>query len=260
MQEFWQPGPTGTTGTFLGVTGAVTGPAFFGTTGATGPTGAVNLKAHVEYLYNRARTELLGASDAAIRTVMYEVFHEFFNDSSCWLEAIPGILQASVQEYWLEPGNPQSLFEPFPKGEIIGLASVIEPTTRQPWRGHMPIPPILTLYHAPSNAISVYATVIKNVRIPEGTDLPHVPYWVVRTYETWLLAGIKGKMLLQADRPYSDLNLGKINYGLFRQGVNIARVRALKQNTFGASAWAFPQQFRTSSQRGGLWMGSDRRF
>lgn len=263
MQEFWQPwpGPTGTTGPeFLGVTGAVTGPAFFGVTGATGPTGPHHTHPHINYLYTRARIELVGASDAMIRAIMYDVFHEFFNDSSLWLESIPGQVWPGTQFYFLQPGNPQSLGDPFPKGKIISLAGVCD-LNGVPLSSDMPEPPILRLQFLQSNQISIFATVIKNVSIPHDNGLPEIPGWVVETYEPWLLAGIKGKLMLQGDRPYSDPKMGALNYQTFRQGVNIGRVRALRRNTFGGQAWAYPQQFKTRSQRGwGVSIGNSWRF
>lgn len=260
---YWQnwPGPTGTTGpSFLGVTGAVTGPAFFGVTGASGPTGIQSEPVKLRYLYNRARIELVGASDTMIRSVMYDVFHEFFNDSSLWLEAIPGQLFPGTKFYFLEPGNPQSMGDPFPCGVIQSLAGLSDLNTFA-ISADMPEPPVLRLQFQQNNIMSVFATVIKNVAIPCGSEIPAIPHWVVETYEPYLLAGIKGMMMMQADKPYSDPKLGMMMYQRFRQGVNMARTRALHRNTYGGQAWAYPQQFRTNSQHGwAVTTGNTRRF
>jgi len=260
--EYWQPwpGPTGTTGpSFLGVTGAVTGPAFFGVTGASGPTGAQPEPTHTKYLYDRARTQLVGASDAMIRMVMYDIFHEFFNDSSIWLEAIPGLLQPHTKFYYLEPGNSQSLGVPFPKGKITKLAGVT--TGHFPISADMPDPPVMRLQFQQSNTTPVFATVVKNVRVPKHDEIPNIPYFVVEDFSPYLLAGITGILQMQSDKPYSDAKLGLINYQRFRQGVNMARVRAMRANTQGGQAWAYPQQFRTESQRGwAVTVGNSRWF
>ena len=261
--QYWQPwpGPTGTTGpSFLGVTGALTGPAFFGVTGVASPTGIQSEPSGLKYLYNRARIELVGASDAMIRTVMFDVFHEFFNDSSLWLEAIPGQLFPGTKFYFLEPGNPQSLGDPFPVGVITSLAGLVD-YNHFPVSAEMPEPPILQLQFQQSNEVSVFATVIKNVAIPHENELPRIPHWAVEVYEPYLLAGIKGLMMMQADKPYSDPKLGMVMYQRFRQGVSIGRVRALRRNTYGGQAWAYPQSFRTASQRGwGVSVGNTQRF
>ena len=262
---YWQPwpGPTGTTGPeFLGVTGAITGPAFFGVTGATGPaTGTVQRQPHhMRYLYDRARVELAGASDAMIRLTMFDVFHEFFNDTSLWLEAIPGLLMPGTKTYYMEPGQSQSLGDAFPEGRIIGLAGIVG-LNHFGISASMPEPPIVELQFQQSNPVSVFITVIKTVKIPHDSGIPDVPHWVVNTYEPWLLAGIKGKLMLQGDKPYSDPKLGQLQYQTFRQGVNIGRVRAMRRNTWGGQAWAFPQQFRTENQRGwGVSVGNERMF
>jgi hypothetical protein len=249
--SYWQlwPGPTGTTGPeYLGVTGSVTGAAFFGITGATGPTGIQAQPSHASYLYDRARVELVGASDAMIRLMMYDMFHEFFNDSKLWVEAIPGILSPSTMLYYLQPGQTQSLGDAFPFGRIVELSSVYD-LNFTPVPADMPEVPILRLQYAQSNPLSVFVTVIKNVAKPSSGELPEVPYWAVDTYEPYLLAGIKGMLQLQANRPYYDPKMGPLNYQRFRQGVNMGRVRALRRNTYGSQAWAYPQQFRTRSQR-----------
>jgi len=249
---YWQPwpGPTGTTGPeFLGVTGAVTGPAFFGVTGATGPTGLQIVHSEVNYLYDRARIELVGASDAMIRAVIYDMFIEFFNDSSIWTETIPGEIYPLVREYYLQAGNPQSQGDPFPVGRIIRLVSVIG-ENHFPQGAIMPQPPVLFLQFVPSNQLGVRVTVIKNVKAPHDGGLPHVPNHIVEKYEPWLLAGIKGKLMQQPNRPYTDVKTGMLQYQLFRQGVNMARVAALRANTLGGQSWAYPQNFRTESQRG----------
>lgn len=255
MHEFWQPwnGPSGTTGpNFLGVTGAVTGPAFYGFTGQTGPAvGAVQEQpSKIKYLYDRARIELVGASDTMIRAMMYDTMQEFFNDSSIWLEVIPGLLYPGVRFYYLEPGNVQSLGDAFPHGTIIRLAGVKMTNLYFNVPASMQQPPILELQHTQSNEVSVWTAVIKNVSIPHNDELVRFPHWIVDSYERYILAGIKGRLQLQSDRPYSDPKMGAINYQQFRQGVNMARVAALRRNTYGGQAWAYPQQFRTQSQYG----------
>jgi hypothetical protein len=261
--EYWQRwlGPTGPSGpiAFLGGTGAQTGPAFFGPTGATGPAigSAVAEPAHLRLLYDRARIRLVGAADVAVRDAMNETFHEFFNDSSCWWEAIPGLLEPGVVYYILTPGNPQSLFFPHPKGRIIGLIGVCNPLGSGVG-ADMPEPGLLRLRFAPSSLQSVWATVVKNID-PTLDRLPEVPAWVVAQFETWLLAGIIGRLQMHDRRPYSNPQMGPINYQTFRQGVTMARVRMLRRNTFG-NAWSYPQEFATRSQHGSVSVGNEVRF
>jgi len=260
---YWMPwpGPTGTTGPeFLGPSGANTGPAFYGVTGATGPTGMQEQHSGVHYLYDRARIELVGASDAMIRAMMYDTFMEFFNDSSIWLETIPGEIFPFTQLYYLQPGNPLSLGDAFPAGRIIRLAGVIG-ENHFPQGAVMPQPPVMMLQFIPSNQMAVWATVIKNVKAPHDGGVPQVPNHIVEKYEPYLLAGIKGRMMQQPNRPYTEVKAGILQYQMFRQGVTMARVAAQRGNVWGGQAWAYPQSFRTESQRG--WVvttGNQRRF
>jgi hypothetical protein len=252
--EFWL-GPTGATGAsgpaFLGITGAVTGPAFFGVTGASGPTAGtvVPVESHTGYLYKRARIELVGASDAMIRMAMYDVFVEFFNDSKVWIEQIPGLLLPGVVLYQLVPGQPQSLGDPMPAGKIISLAGVID-LNGIFITASMPQINTLQIQYPQSVTTPVFAVVVKSVDRPQDPDLPDIPQSIMDKYEPGLLAGIKGKLMLQSNRPYTDIKNGTLQWQTFRQWVNIARVAAMRQNTNGSQAWAYPQNFRTRSQQG----------
>jgi len=249
---FWQTwtGPTGLTGIqFLGVTGAVTGPAFFGITGATGPTGLQEEPSHIRYFYDRVRTEISGASDLLVRTTMAAVLHEFFNDSAVWGEIIPGLLQPGVLFYFIEPGQTQSMGDLQPAGKILRLVSLTD-LNHYPLMAVMPEPPILQLMYTVSNPQSVFVEVVKTIKTPHDMDLPHIPWWIMDKYGEYLIMGVKGRLQLQADRPYSNPKVGMMNTQYFRQGVNQARVDAQRRHVQGGQAWAYPRNFRTHSQRG----------
>lgn len=248
----WHTGPTGYTGPpFLGPTGAVTGPAFFGATGVTGPTGSVNVSSKIDYLYNRARINLIGASDAMIKTAMYEAFHEFFKDSSAWIELIKGLTYPGVIIYHLMPKE-------HPKGVIIRMSGVVD-TLGFPIPAGMPVPGVMILQWAPNQIQQATAVVIKNVSVPHNNDLPKIPDWIVETYEPGLLAGVLSIMQAQPNKPYSDKATSVLNYNKFRVAVNEARVAAMRRNTWGTNSWLYPQQFKTNSQRGGVSVGQNYR-
>lgn len=251
-EVFWQPwiGPTGTTGVqFLGVTGAVTGPAFFGITGATGPTGMVDEPDHVKYLYNRVRSELSGASDLLVRNTITDIMREFFTDSAVWTEIIPGLLLPNVYFYLIQPGQTQSVGDLEPAGKILRLVNLTD-LNHYPLMAVMPQPPIMQLMYAPSNPQSVFVEVVKTIKTHHDMDLPHFPYWIMDTYGEYLIMGVEGRLQMQPDRPYSNPKIGMMNYQYFRQGVNAARVDAQRRHMQGGQAWAYPRNFRTDSQRG----------
>lgn len=263
LPEYWQPwpGPTGTTGPmFLGVTGAVTGPAFFGTTGVVGPTGLQPLHSHASYLYNRARVELVGAADNTIRAYFYDVCREFFHDSAAWFESIPGLLYPGATLYFIQPGQVQSTGDLDPPGIVDRLTSVVDLNTF-PITADMPQPGVLRIQYPPTSPLSVFVNVLKLPARPDSDDLVAIPRWAVDTYGEYLLSGVKGKMMLQTKRPYSDPKEGRAQYQFFRQGVQIAATRAMRGNVFGAQAWTFPDTFRTNSQHGWVvTVGTSQRF
>lgn len=256
-QSFWQPwnGPTGTTGiSFLGPTGALTGPSFYGVTGATAPTGPVSNNDHVKSVYNQIRIRVPGVSNEMVRAVLYEILNEFFLDSSCWQEYIHGIIYPSVVFYELAPIE-------FPNGKIISLAGLMLDTIRVPVPAMMPVAPIMALQEPPSNPGATTALVIKTVKQNwnEFGELPDIPSWVVTEYGNWIMDGVIGKLQMQPNVTYSNLKVGTMNYSRFRSAVNSARVATLRRNTFGLNAWVYPQQFRSRSQRGGISVGSNYR-
>lgn len=233
--------PTGPTG--------FTGPALFGPTGATAPSGPTGASYRgIQYLYNRVRIEAIGASEATIRTMLYDTLLEFFGDSSVWQELLVGNLIGGVVEYYLVPQEE-------PGGVIIRLDGVYD-TNGFSVPAAMRDPPYMRLAYLPNLPNPVLARVIKNVAIPHDFELPQIPYWVVDRYGPYLLAGVMSHLQIQADRPYSDPKLAVVNHGRFREGVNYARVNALRQNTFGKNTWVYPQQFRTTSQQGGVSVGN----
>ena len=240
--ETW---PTGTTGP-----SGWTGPVLFGPTGATAPSGPTGSSPRgMQYLYNRVRIEMIGASEATIRSKMYDTFVEFFNDSSVWQELLYGNLFDNAVEYYLVPQEE-------PAGVIIRLDGVYD-TNGFPIPAAMRDPPYMRLAWPPQNPNPVFVRVCKSVSLQSDFGLPQVPYWVVDRYGPYLLAGVLSQLQIQPDRPYSDPKLAAINHAKFREGVVNARVNALRQNTFGRNTWVYPQQLRTTSQQGGVSVGNN---
>lgn len=239
-----QPVETGPTG--------MTGPALFGPTGATGPTGPNQTGEAwqgINYLVDRCRIELLGASKALVVAKLYDVFHEFFTDSSVWQELLVGNVFTNQTHYYL-------VSQESPAGVIIRLDGVYD-TNGFKVDAAMRTPPILHLVYPQSNAATVQVRVIKSVDIPQPNCAPAVPYWVCDRYMPYLMAGLLSKMQIQPDRPYTDVKTAQVNHYKFREGVMQARVNALRQNTFGRNTWVYPSQFRTTSQQGGVSVGNN---
>lgn len=210
------------------------------------------LKQDTDRLMNQARVKLPGSSDAGIKGELFEVFHEFFNDSSSWTENVPVSILVGTTTYSVAPGE---------GGTIIRLAGVVDATG-------LPQPAILndrfngiTFSHAYNNVQTFTATLVKNVVLPTQKDcIPEVPEWVLPVFGPTILHGLLGKMMGQLSKSYSNDPLSVYHTKKFRDGIAMARTASLRRNTFGTQAWTFPQGFRTRNQRGGVSVGSQTGF
>jgi hypothetical protein len=202
----------------------------------------------MQYLVDRCRVEMIGATQAMILLKLYDTLNEFFNDSSIWQEVLAGNFIGNITRYYLVPQHE-------PAGVIIRLDGVYD------YNGFgvpslMPEPPFLQLAYPANQPNPAYVRVVKTCAVPPLGEAPHVPYWVFDQYEPYLFAGLMSKMQIQPDRPYTDVKAAQVNHYKFREGVMNARVNALRRNTFGRNTWVYPQQFRTTSQQGGVSVGN----
>lgn len=215
----------------------------------------------VDNLMNQLRVELLGSSDILLQSMMYQVMTEFFNDSSFWTEGIQINAQPQVHAYQITPTE----------GQIIRLASVVHLgfDNLGHVNGHYFVPALMPeigvvhAEHAPANAETWMAHVVKNVSLP--TLKGGVPIAPEFTLKQWFLAikeGILGNMMNQADKSWSSPKQALYHLSKFRRYINEARSIKLRANTVGASAWRFPQGYRVNSQQGGVpsFGGTERSF
>lgn len=203
-------------------------------------------------LFDRARVDLPGVSDGALRVQLFDVFTEFFGDSSAWTEAIPFSTVAAQKDYPLTP---------VAGGQIIRLAGVQDTNVIiQP--ADMPTVGTVSLRDPPSNVQTFTATVIKNVLAPSdcAREFPFVPDPFVALYLVGLTDGLTGKMMNQPAKSYSNEKLAVYHLRRWRDAISRARIAALRRNTFGVNAWSYPQSFRTRSQRGGVSVGNANEF
>lgn len=203
---------------------------------------------------NQARVTLVGASEAGLRGAFYDTLSEFFNDSSAWTQDITITAQPTITDYPLVVNE----------GQIIRLVGV---TTPPPPPGSaintLPqglfIPALmanigtLNLARAPTTTTQYLATVVTNVSLPTAKDqMPIAPDWVLPVWHVGILDGLLGKMMMQPQKSYSNLQQGAYHLKRFRDVIQRARISKLRANTNGAAAWRFPQQFRANSQQGGV--------
>jgi hypothetical protein len=204
----------------------------------------------VEHILDQARVELPASSDAAIQHKLFDVLQEFFNDSSWWMEDIAVNVIPDTVAYDLVPSD----------GQIIRLAGVVDQNMiLQP----AIMPTIGTiLFRSPyANPATFTATVVKNVVLPTGKEfVPVLPDGFLAVWGFGILGGLVGHMMEQMGKPYANVGIANYHLSRFRNAIAAARVAALRRNAFGVQAWAFPQDIKMRSQRGGISVGNQERF
>jgi hypothetical protein len=119
----------------------------------------------------------------------------------------------------------------------------------------------VVLAEVPGQAATYQVTVALNVSLPtDKNGFPITSDWLLSIYSTGILDGLLGRMFSVPNKSYTNVALGQYHLKKFNGVVNQARVAALRNNAMGTQAWTYPQQFRTSGQRGGVSVGSDTAF
>jgi hypothetical protein len=192
-------------------------------------------------LMANAQVILTGASDAALAVQLFDVLEEFFTDSNCWLEAIKFTVIPDTLEYQLIPLT----------GRIVRLNGVVD-ENNVPQQAAMPTVGTVRFLYPYTNVQPMTAVVVKNVTDPLSCSPPHIPEWVLPAYGHGILRGVLGHMMLRPAQSFSNQALAVMHLRKFRDVIAHARVATMRANTVGAQAWAFPQQFRVTGQRGGV--------
>jgi len=210
----------------------------------------------LERMFALADIELVGASRAGLKTMLYEVMDEFISDSNCWSEQIPLTLSSNIQTYTLTPSQ---------GGAILRLVAVIDqncvgyPSFLQIGSGPPGAPSVnppgalLQLVWPQNTTIPVTVIVIKKLTLPtQKHDVPDAPQWLLPIYERQILDGLLGRMMLQPNKSYSSKDGAQYHLKRFRDGIAVAKTAVMRSNLFGGQSWRFPRNFRTQSQRGSV--------
>jgi hypothetical protein len=192
-------------------------------------------------LLGQANVALTGASDAELKVQLFDTLQQFFDESNCWLETINFPVIPDTLDYPLMPLT----------GRVHRLYGVVD-QNNVPQQAVMPVIGTVHFLYPYSNPQPMWATVVKNVTDPLSCFPPGIPEWVLPVYGLGILSGVLGNMMLQPGQSYSNQALASFHLGKFRDAIAHARVATLRANTVGSQAWAYPQQFRVSGQRGGV--------
>lgn len=196
---------------------------------------------YLQMLMGQARTMLIGASEAELKVRFFEVLQEFFDNSNCWQEAINFQVIPNLLDYRMEPVS----------GRIMRLSNVLD-QNNVAQAAVMMVPPTVHFMYPYSNTQPMTAIVVKNVTNPLEEFPPDFPEFFLQQYNYALLDGIVGKMMLQPGQSYSNQQSGLYHTQRYRDQVNHARAATMRANTIGSQNWAYPQTYRTYSQRGGV--------
>jgi hypothetical protein len=203
-----------------------------------------------DYVMNQARVQLPASTDAAIQHELYDTLREFFNDSSSWQENISVPIVPEVTSYDLVPTE----------GQIIRLMGVVD-------QNAIRVPAIMQdfgtiILRWPYTQPSTFmATVVKNVVQPTADNFyPVAPDWLLPVWGTGILDGLLGRMMSHKGKPYADAKLATYHLTRYRDAVARSRTATARANTFGVQNWTYPQDWKISSQRGGISVGIPTRF
>ena len=220
-------------------------------------------KQDVDRFMGQIRTKLAGASDAGIKAELFEVLDEFCDDTTAWqeqimLNVIPATTSSNNLIYDLVPQQ---------GGTIIRLLAVFDPN-------QIPVPAFLptgsqsnlevgqlNMVNPVNTAQTLTVFVAKTVLLPTQKDeIPDFDQTLFRRYLRTIIDGTLGRMMGHANKSYSNAGGSTYHLTKFNAGKAMARVQTQRQNTFGAQAWSYPQQFRSHGQRGGVSTANPTRF
>ena len=210
-------------------------------------------KADYERLMNQARVKLTGASEGGLKGELFDVINEFFQDANCWVESIAITIINGVQDYTLIPqqgGLILRLVGVYDNNQITYPAFLedVGPSGASLFPGGN-----LHLVWPQQQNSPVQVPVTKTIILPNSReDIPDAPDWLFPKWGLKILDGLLGKMMTQQNKSYSDQTTGTYHLKRFRDGIQIARVAAMRSNLYGGQAWRFPTTFRQSSQRGSV--------
>jgi hypothetical protein len=194
--------------------------------------------------------KLPGASMAEIKSVAFDTLHEFFKDSSCWIETLTVPVTPASTTYDLVVGE----------GQLVRLLGVLD-ANNQPVKALMPAIGQLQLAFSVNTNQTYTAYVALNVTLPLQKGMqPVAPDWVLPLWGPYITQGIIGNMMNVEQRTYSSVRGAAYNLKRFRDAISQARTEALSRYTLGGAAWRFPGDFSTRGQKGGISTGTDTRF
>lgn len=190
-----------------------------------------------------AQIKLIGASETGIKEELFSTMKEFFNETSAWQEVLTINIIPGTQSYTLVPTQ---------GGTLLRLVAVYDPNSI-PQPAFMPTFGTMTLTQQYTTPQAFTVVIAKQVVLPTSREgVPDAPVEALRIYDGVLMDGVLGRMKSQANKSFSDPQLGSWHLHRFENGKAMVRTQMLRQNTVGAQSWRFPKSVQTHGQRGGI--------
>lgn len=203
-------------------------------------------------LINQAIVEVYGATDAGIRQALYEVLHEFFQETNAWQECISVAITAGTTTYTLLP---------IEGGEFVRLMALLD-SNQSGIAAVTDMVGTITLRDTPANSATYTATIAKTIGIPVDRDgKPEIPDWTISRFYPIVMSGLLSHLYMQPKKPYTNPTLGSYHGKKFMNGLGKVKSAVIHGNLQGAQTWRFPSAWQNSasSQRFGSG-GTDQSF
>lgn len=203
-------------------------------------------------LVNQAIVEVFGATDAGIKQALYEVLHEFFQETNVWQERISVPIVSGTTTYTILP---------IEGGEFVRLLVLLD-TNSTGIACVTDMVGTITLRDTPSASTTYTATIAKTIGIPVDRDgKPEIPDWTFSRFYPAVMAGLLGRLYMQPKKPYSNPAMAAYHLKRFRNFLGTVKSAVIHGNLQGANTWRYPTAWSTSraSQRFGSG-GTDQSF
>jgi len=191
-----------------------------------------------------------GAVDAVVQQELYRVSIDFFDQTNMWTEEIPIAVDPGTLTYPVTPTG---------KGQLCRLLLLYDPAMASPdkrWVQGMVTyqPENIILAHAPSSATTWNAIFSKEpLDPPTAENYPDIDasfMWILQAYRDAFVTGTLANLYMQPAKPYSNLQLGRMNNQNYISQRSRARVDVLHSYTYNGQRWQFPQAYATTHRKG----------
>lgn len=203
-------------------------------------------------LYSDVKISVPAVTDAVYAQELYRCVKDFVEMTNIWQETVP------------ITGLPNTLSYPFTlagKGTAYRLLIVYDPVIStnpndRRWIQNsvgMQVPSTIVIGYAPSSSRQWEAIVSKSINDVNDDNQPDIDdedQWFIDRYRDALYYGTLARLQRQPAKPYTNAQLAKDNMQQYITQRGKARTDVMKQNTFGAQSWTFPQTFATVTRKG----------